>query len=202
MFITFEGVDGCGKTTQLKLVKEYLESKGRKVITLREPGGTEFSEKIREILLFSKDNINSIAELMLFESARSNLVEYVIKPALADGVIVLSDRFYDSTTAYQGYGRGLDLEQVNACNMIATGGLKPDLTFYLEVPLEVAKSRSHDRVQDRIESAGDEFFNKVTSGFRAIAASEPERFVVIDSSGDLCVTNAKIMEIISSKMGE
>ncbi len=200
MFITFEGIDGCGKTTQLQLLKEYLEDKGYQVVMIREPGGTDFSEKIRDILLYSKDNISPIAELMLFESARANLVENVIKPALAEGKIVLSDRFYDSTTAYQGYGRGLDLEKVKSCNIFATNGLKPDLTFYLEVPLNIAHTRSHKRVYDRIESAGDNFFQRVIDGFRAIAESEPERFVIIDSTDELEVTRQRILEEIMKRI--
>lgn len=200
MFITFEGIDGCGKTTQLQLLKEYLEDKGYQVVMIREPGGTDFSEKIRDILLYSKDNISPIAELMLFESARANLVENVIKPALAEGKIVLSDRFYDSTTAYQGYGRGLDLDKVKSCNIFATNGLKPDLTFYLEVPLNIAHTRSHKRVYDRIESAGDNFFQRVIDGFRAIAESEPERFVIIDSTDELEVTRQRILEEIMKRI--
>lgn len=193
MFITFEGIDGCGKTTQIKLLCQYLVKKGLNVITLREPGGTDFSEKIRELLLNSKHKIATRAELMLFEAARAHLVENVIKPALSDGKIVICDRFYDSTTAYQAFGRDLPLEDVNFCNMFATGGLKPDITFYLKITLEESKKRSHHRYFDRIEQSGDIFFRKVIEGYEFIAKSEPERFIVIDASGRREETSSKII---------
>lgn len=202
MFITFEGIDGCGKTTQLKVLKDYLEKRGRKAVTLREPGGTDFSEKIREILLYSKDAISARAELLLFEAARANLVETVIKPELAGGNIVLCDRFYDSTTAYQGYGRGLPLDEINKCNTIATGGLKPNLTFFLNLSLEESKIRSHNRYQDRIEKAGDAFFERVLAGFKTIAAQEPERFHIIDAHGSVEETAKIIQEIVSAVSGD
>lgn len=196
MLITFEGIDGCGKTTQIRLLKDYLESNGRKVVTLREPGGTDFSEKIRDLLLHSKDHISPRAELLLFESARAHLVETVIKPALADGAIVLCDRFYDSTTAYQGYGRGISLDEVDTCNMTATSGLKPNITFYLKLDLNESKQRSKHRKQDRIEQAGDDFFEKVVEGFGKIAEAEPERVVVVDARGNIESTSIKIKEYV------
>lgn len=185
MLITFEGIDGCGKSTQLQLIGDLLESRGLKVHRLREPGGTEFSESIREILLSSKNKINDIAELLLFEAARSNLVESFIKPALSRDEYVLCDRFYDSTTAYQGYGRQIDLNIIKQCNEIATGGLKPNLTFYLKISLKNAKLRAGNREKDRIEKAGDEFFKRVFLGFEEIAASEPIRVKIIDAEGNL-----------------
>ena len=185
MLITFEGIDGCGKSTQLQLIGDLLESQGLKVHRLREPGGTEFSESIREILLSSKNKINDVAELLLFEAARSNLVESFIKPALSRDEYVLCDRFYDSTTAYQGYGRQIDLNIIKQCNEIATGGLKPNLTFYLKISLKNAKLRAGNREKDRIEKAGDEFFKRVFRGFEEIAASEPIRVKIIDAEGNL-----------------
>lgn len=198
MLITFEGIDGCGKTTQLKKLKEYLESLGKSVIMLREPGGTDFSEKIREILLYSRDAISARAELLLFESARAHLVETVIKPALGEGKIVLCDRFFDSTTAYQGYGRGLDLGEIKQCNLIATGGLVPNATFFLNLSLEQSKIRSHNRYQDRMEKAGDAFFERVIEGFSKIAQNEPDRFFIIDASGTVEHTSNRINEIVKN----
>ncbi len=200
MLITFEGIDGCGKTTQLRWLREFLESLGRKVRTLREPGGSELSERIRDILLFTKENVAPRAELLLFEAARAQLVETLILPALAAGEIVLCDRFYDSTTAYQGYGRGLPLDEIAECNKIATQSLKPDLTFFLDLSLEESKNRSHNRHQDRIEQAGDEFFEKVLAGFHKIAEQSPERFHIIDASGTSRETSAKIIEIVKAKL--
>lgn len=196
MFITFEGIDGCGKSTQLILLKETLEQKGFKVITLREPGGTQLSEQIREILLSNKSQINDIAELLLFQAARANLVENVIKPALENDIFVLCDRFYDSTTAYQGYGRMIDLDIVKTCNIIAVNGLKPDLTFYLKLPLEIAKERSNKRDLDRIENAGDSFYKRVLLGYELIAAEEPERIKIICSNGTIENTKNEILKNI------
>jgi dTMP kinase len=131
---------------------------------------------------------------LLFEAARAHLVEYVIKPALRKGKVILSDRFYDSTTAYQGYGRQIDLDFVNQCNLMATGGLKPDMTFYLDIPLEEAQKRSNERIPDRIEKSGDDFFQRVIDGFREIARNEPGRVIQIDAMGDLKNTHELIKE--------
>ena len=200
MFITFEGIDGCGKTTQIARLEEYLTKAGKEVIKLREPGGTAFSETIRGILLESKENISAFSELLLFNSARANLVETVIRPALAKGTYVLCDRFFDSTTAYQGYGRGLDIGYVRQCNEFATQGLQPDLTFYLRVSLDVAHNRSkHRSAPDRIEKSGDEFFRRVIGGFDHLAETNPERIVVIDSSSAIEHTSGLIVEHINSK---
>ena len=200
MFITFEGIDGCGKTTQLRKLKEYLESVGYDVVALREPGGTVLSEKIREFLLYSDDSIAARAELMLFEAARAQLIESIIKPALNSNKIVISDRFYDSTTAYQGYGRGLAIEQIIKCNLFATDNIKPDITFFLDVSLEESKSRSHNRYQDRIEKAGDLFFERVIEGFKNIAIDEPDRFIIIDAKGSAEETSELILEQIKQRL--
>ncbi len=192
MLITFEGIDGSGKTTQLRLLKEYLEERGRKVIAIREPGGTVFSENIRELLLYSEENISPRAELLLFESARAHLVETLIKPAIEEGSIVLCDRFYDSTMAYQGYGRGIPLEEVKSCNMTATGGLVPTLTFYLKLDLDESRQRAKYRQHDRIEQSGNDFFERVIEGFAKIAEAEPRRIIVIDASGSIGATSIAI----------
>lgn len=185
MFITFEGIDGSGKTTQIRLVEEYFSAKGFDVVCLREPGGTELSEKIREMLLSEKNHISSIAELMLFEAARADLTEKVIRPALEKGKVVLCDRFYDSTTAYQGFGRQMDLSSVRAFNMFATANLEPDLTFYLKLSLDESRKRAKDSPRDRMENSGDAFFHRVINGFSEIAKAEPERFKIVDASGSV-----------------
>ena len=150
MFITFEGIDACGKSTQIKLLSKYLTDKGIENILIREPGGTPFSEELRQILLNSIDDINIISEMMLFEAARADLTEKVIKPALDKDVYVLCDRFYDSTTAYQGYGRGLPVEELERLHLIATSSLKPDKTIFLDISLELAKKLSGMKNPDRM----------------------------------------------------
>lgn len=201
MFITFEGIDGCGKSTHLRLLAEYIEKQGKKVVKLREPGGTDLSEDIRKLLLYGKKDINPISELLLFEAARANLVEKVIKPALAEGSFVLCDRFYDSTVAYQGYGRGLNLDDINLCNRIATQSLKPHLTFYLEIPLDHVNKRIQRKNLDRMEREGEEFFEKVIFGFQQIAELEPERFIKINSLGSIEHTRKKILKYFNERIG-
>ncbi len=196
MFITFEGIDGSGKTTQIGLLSEYFEKQGKKVIVLREPGGTPFSESIREILLHSKENISPLSELFLFNAARANLVENVIKPALEKSEVVICDRFYDSTTAYQGYGRGLPVDDVMYCNMMATESLIPDLTFYIDIPLDMSHERNHKKIHDRMESSGDDFFKKVIVGFNELADSYPDRIKRISGTGSVIETHTKIINII------
>ncbi|MBM2817080.1 MAG: dTMP kinase [Ignavibacteria bacterium] len=182
MLISFEGIDNSGKTTQIAMLDKYLHGKQIETLILREPGGTEVSEHIRNILLMPNRNIHPIAELLLFAAARRELVEKLIKPALNRGKVVVCDRYYDSTTAYQGWGRGIPMKEVQYCNEIATSGIKPDITFYLDIPLEISKERHNGRNADRMEASGDEFFTKVIDGFRSIAASEPERIITIDGS--------------------
>ena len=182
MFITFEGIDGCGKSTQLNLLKEYLIENKFEVITTREPGGTELSEQIRSILLGVHNVINPLTELLLFEAARAHLVETVIKPALAQNIIVLSDRFFDSTVAYQGYGRGLCIEKINYLNNLAVNGVIPNLTFFLDIPTETSFERRHKKEFDRIENMDYNFFQNVINGFRKIAELEPKRIITIDAS--------------------
>lgn len=198
MFITFEGIDGSGKTTQLNLVAQYLEKQGHEVLKIREPGGTDFSEIIRDMLLNHKTKINPISELFLFEAARADLCEKVIKPALAKNIFVLSDRFFDSTTAYQGYGRKLNIKDVERINKFATSGLKPDLTFFLDISMNLSKKRTARRPLDRMESAGEEFFERVISGFKIMAENDPRRIKVICSDDDLMNVHNKIIEIIKN----
>ena len=184
VFITFEGIDGCGKSTQTSMCKTWLEELGRTVLLVREPGGTKIGERIRELLLDKKNSsMAPLTELFLFEAARAQIVEEVIKPALSEGKIVICDRFFDSSYAYQGCARGLGPEMVSRLNMDATGGLAPDITFFLDISVEGAIKRRNVRGEekDRIESAGDAFQEKVRQGFIR-AASEDGRIVTVDAS--------------------
>ena len=183
LFITFEGIDGCGKSTQTGLCKTWLEEQGRQVLLVREPGGTKIGEKIRSLLL-DKENgaMAPMTELFLFEAARAQIVEETIKPALSEGKVVICDRFFDSSVAYQGCARGLGAEMVSRLNMDATGGLAPDITFFLDISVEEAVKRRNARgeAKDRIESAGDSFQEKVREGF-ILAASNDKRIVTVDA---------------------
>lgn len=184
MFISFEGIDGSGKSTQLMMLREWLESHGHRVVTVREPGATLLSESIREILLSNRQSITPTAELLLFSAARTQLVETVIRPALEKGEVVLCDRYVDSTTAYQGYGRRLDLREVTLCNSLATQGVMPSVTFFIDVPYDEAQLRMQFHPAagepDRMERSGREFFDRVRDGYHAIARNEPDRFVIIN----------------------
>lgn len=189
-FITFEGGEGCGKSTQVKRLKAALEAEGLEVVLTREPGGTWLSERIRTLI---KDQFEDPpcdrAELLLFLAARAQLVKTVIRPALERGAWVVSDRFSDSTLAYQGYGRGLPLEVIDIANSFACDRLKPDLTFLLNVEPEVASARLRNReattqtTADRIERAGGEFHQRLARGFQELAKAEPWRIVGIDANG-------------------
>jgi len=185
MFITFEGIDGSGKTTQIKLLEEYLTSKGKEVVVLREPGGSFFSEKIRELVLSNEFQLNPQTELLLFNAARSELTEKVIIPLLKENKVVLCDRYYDSTMAYQGYGRGLKKKDVYNCNQIGSLCVIPYRTYYFRISVaEAIQRRSHLR-NDRIENESLDFFRKVVDGFDEIANNEPERIVVIDATQNI-----------------
>ena len=203
VFITFEGLDKVGKSTQVERVVEWLRSEIRPVTLVREPGSTEISERIREILL-DKDHAGKIApltELLLYNSARAQLVDEIIRPALERGEIVVADRFYDSTTAYQGYGRGLDIDTINMINMAATGGLVPDLTVLLTIgPLEQVVN-NHRRFKassgdDRLERESLEFRERVRLGYLSIAEGEATRFLVVDAEDSIENISAKIRERI------
>jgi len=191
MFITFEGIDLSGKSTQAQLLagrlREQRSSTGALPVVrlIREPGGTPISERLREILLDRKNTeMNPWAELFLFSAARAQLVSEVIRPALARGEIVVCDRFYDSSTAYQGHGRGLDLETVRRINRAATGGTDPELTIVVDIPVEeIARRRSAAGLgTDRMESAGREFYERVRKGYAEIMNREPHRVVTVDGS--------------------
>ena len=195
LFITFEGGDGCGKTTQINLLDEYLRDKGYKTLLTREPGSKGLGVKLREILLNYDGEVSPVCESFLFLADRAQHVDCIIKPALDEGVIVLCDRHTDSTVAYQGYGRGLDLEQIHKLNKIATSGLKPDLTIVLDVDVETSQKRVGSE-KDRMESAGIEFFERVRQGFLEIAKQEPERVKVVDSTQSIQEIHQEILELV------
>ena len=189
-FITFEGGECCGKSTQVRRLKDALEKEGIEVVLTREPGGTWLSEQIRTLIKDQDEDAPcDRAELLLFLAARAQLVKNVIRPALARGAWVVSDRFSDSTLAHQGYGRGLSLEVISIANEFACEGLKPDLTILLSVDPDVAASRMVGRTaatnvpEDRIEKAGGEFHARLRKGFAEIAKSEPWRVVTVDANG-------------------
>ncbi|HEX5467928.1 MAG TPA: dTMP kinase [Gaiellaceae bacterium] len=182
MFITFEGVDGSGKSTQARLLAERLRGDGYEVVGTREPGGTKVGERIRELLLGS-DQVAPWAEAMLFSAARAQLVDEVIRPALARGAHVVCDRYIDSSLAYQGLARGLGVERVLEVNLAVTGSLLPDRTFLLVLPGDVAAKR-RGQSPDRMEREGDEFAAEVDRAYREIAEVFPERVVVLDGMED------------------
>lgn len=196
LFITFEGADGCGKTTQIKLLDEYLRAKGYQTLLTREPGSKGLGEKLREILLNYDREVSPVAESFLFLADRAQHIDCIIKPALEKGTIVLCDRHTDSTLAYQGYGRGLDLEEIRKLNKIATSGLTPDLTIVLDVDIETSQARVGAE-KDRMESAGIEFFQRVRNGFLEIAKQEPERVKVINSADSIENIHKKVVELVA-----
>jgi dTMP kinase len=199
LFVTFEGIDGCGKSTQMANACRYLRAQGYSVSRLREPGSTPAAERIRNILLDPKSSLSDIAELLLYEAARAEIVAREIRPALAAGHIVLCDRFFDSTTAYQGYGRKLDIRMVRRLHRIAVGDVVPDLTLVLDVNLNTAYARRGKR-PDRLESQSRAFFNRVRRGFLEIAAREPRRVKVIDSSRPINDVFADIARYLKQRL--
>ncbi len=199
LFITFEGVEGAGKSTQIRRLAASLEEEGVSVLVTREPGGTQISERIRELLLERRHHkMVSTTELLLYAAARSQHVVESIVPALEEGQTVISDRFGDATTAYQGHGRGLDLELINRLNRVATGGLVPDLTIVLDVPVKVGlgRARRRRRRMDRLEIENLEFHQRVREGYLAIAKEEPQRVVVINSRRNPKRVHNEIRELV------
>jgi dTMP kinase len=203
MFITFEGLDQSGKTTQAHLLVDRLKKSGKEVLFFREPGGTELSERIRDILLDHKHTSMTLkAEMFLFSAARAQLVSEVIRPALQKGIIVICDRFHDSTTAYQGYGRGIDLEEVRHVNASAIGGTIPDLTLFLDIEVdEVLRRRNAAGFSaDRMESSGIQFYERVRKGYHSIAAEEKGRLIVLDGTESAEEIHQHIWNIIQSRL--
>lgn len=204
LFITFEGVDGSGKTTQIERLKRYLIRRGLACVVTREPGGPPISEKVRKILLDpNHQKFNPWTELLLYEAARAQHVDEVIKPLLRKGTIVLCDRFNDATLAYQGYGRGLDLSLIRRLNRLASQGIEPDLTILLDCPLKLGlkRARQRNRVsknekEGRFEREKTPFHRRVREGYLEIARREPRRIKVIDTQGGVEKVFEKIREIV------
>ena len=181
LFITFEGADGCGKTTQLKLLAEDLMMRGYDVVITREPGAKGLGEKIREILLNYDGDVSDRCESFLFLADRAQHNDMIVNPAIETGKIVLCDRHTDSSVAYQGYGRGLPVERIKMLNELAVNGRHPDLTIVFDIDVETSMSRVGDE-KDRLESAGMEFFNRVRNGYLEIAKQEPQRVKVLNAA--------------------
>jgi len=198
-FITFEGVDCCGKTTQIDLLSNYLSKHNQKSIIVREPGGTLISEKIRNILLDKNNFINSNTETLLFLSARSQLVNEIINNNINNDNFVLCDRYTDSTLAYQGYGRGIDKKQIDILNEFATSGLNPDLTFVFNLNLEESLNRMKQKKNiDRIEQSGKFFLDDVSKGYLEISKRDSSRYKVIDcNSKSINTIHKEIISIIN-----
>ncbi len=181
LFLTFEGGEGSGKSTQSLLLCDHILAKGRTALLLREPGGTPLGERLRQAILFRKEPISAEAELLLFLAARAEIVRSVIRPALANGSAVICDRFSDSTLAYQGYGRGLDLESVRRLDAFATGGLVPDLTLLLDLPVEAGIARKSGAI-DAFEAEDAAFHERVRRGYLELAGNDRGRWLVLDAA--------------------
>lgn len=198
--IVFEGVEGCGKTSQMQLCQEWLQSLGVSVVVTREPGGTELGLHLRRLLLEKAENqpIAELTELLLYAADRAQHVEQELKPNLAAGKYVLCDRYTDSTTAYQGYGRGLSIQLINQLNSIATAGLESDLTIWLDVDVEVglARKRSLKEEFDRIEQEAEAFHQRVQQGYAQLAASHPSRIVRVDGNSSKVEVGRVIQEVL------
>jgi dTMP kinase len=184
LFITVEGIDGSGKSTQIDLMKDYIQGKGFDVVLTREPGGTKISEKIRAIILdLENSEMGAITEMLLYAAARAQLVSEIIKPAIENGKIVICDRFIDSSYVYQGFGRGIDLDIIKNVNDEAMGGIVPNITFFFDVNPEIAlKRRISATGMDRIEKEKMEFHFRVYSGYKKLASLYPQRIKLIDGS--------------------
>lgn len=203
MFITFEGIDFSGKSTQIHLLEQRLRERGESVLLVREPGGTVISEKIRAILLDrTHDAMDDVTEFLLFSASRSQLVHEEILPALTSGVHVIADRFHDSSTAYQGYGRGLDIQAIESVHRIATHGLMPDLTFFIDIPVDESFERRNtpERVIDRMEAADRDFFERIRAGYLLLAKEHDTRFVRIDGMMPITDIADTIWKIINDRL--
>jgi dTMP kinase len=202
-FITFEGIDFCGKTTQAKKLAKYLKAKGHDTILMREPGGEKISEKIRKVLLSEKNQeITPLTELLLYIASRAQLTQRVILPSLAQEKIVICDRYSDSTLAYQGYGRGLNKNMIKYLNQVSSSGLYPDLTILLDVPVEVSLKRKAKEAKnkggDRLEREKIEFHRKVRDGYLKIAKRNKKRIKIVDGRGNIESTWQKVKSVVDS----
>ncbi|HEX9961203.1 MAG TPA: dTMP kinase [Pyrinomonadaceae bacterium] len=200
-FITFEGIDGSGKSTQARLLTGELRLKGYNVLPTMEPGGTPLGRRLRGAFLETEETVAPLAELLLFAADRAQHVEFLVKPALEEGKIVVSDRFADATVAYQGAGRGFPEQIISQIVSLATGGLKPDLTLFFDLPIEKAilraKSRNDDEtVRNRMDSETNDFYKRVRDAYLKISEKEAERFRVVEASGSVEEIRARVMEIV------
>lgn len=199
LFITFEGSEGCGKSTQAKALWRKISRLGIPAVLTQEPGGTALGNELRLTLKERRqDEISPLAELLLFAACRIQLVTEVIRPSLQQGKIVICDRFADSTLAYQGYGRGLDLETIKEINNLATQNIKPNLTILLDIPTQKGLGRKQDKMNDRFEAEGLAFHNRVRDGYLKLASEEPERWLVIDAT----LPRARIGKIIWDRVNQ
>lgn len=200
MFISMEGPEGSGKSTQIKLLAEYFFERGYQVITTREPGGTPIGDQIRDVLHDTANTVMSpTAEVLLYSASRAQLVAEIIRPALATGLVVLCDRYADSTMAYQGFGRGLDREMLAALTVVATGGLVPDLTILLDLDVVrgLARRRDEGEEMNRLDLEAVGFHERVRQGYHALAAADPARWVRIDADRPVSVVQAGIRQVVS-----
>ncbi len=205
MFITFEGPDGSGKSTQIGRLAEGLRAAGRDVLQTREPGGTTIGEQIRHVLHdLANTTMQPRAELLLYSAARAQLVGEVIRPHLERGGLVLSDRFFDSSLAYQGYGHGLDLDLLRSIQTFATGGLRPDLTLFFDIEAEAGlRRRQHGAGEwNRLDAYALEFHKRVRDGYLALASSEPARWVRLDASQSVEALAADVWSVVSARLAE
>jgi len=200
LLLTFEGIDGSGKSTQARLLRDRLRAAGYETLLVREPGGTDFSERVRSLLLDSSLNVQPFAELLLFSAARAQLVAERIRPALEAGHIVICDRFYDSTTAYQGAGRGVaEPEWLRAFHRRVTDDLVPDRTYLVEVDVETAQRRRDDEGEaDRMEAAGAAFYERVAAAYTELAEAQPERILRLDGHRSIDELEARVWEDVRS----
>ena len=200
--ITFEGIDGSGKSTQMRMLVGELRLREYDVLTTREPGGTPLGKRLREAFLETEENVDPLAELLLFAADRAQHVNFLINPAIKEGKIVLSDRFADATYAYQGAGRGFPRETVNQVIALATSGLKPDLTLFFDLPVEVSLSRAKsspdkDRTNNRMDSETSEFYERVRDAYLEISKNEPERFKIVDANRSIEMIQADVVKIVT-----
>ena len=206
-FITFEGIDGSGKSTQVRMLTSELRVRGLSVLQTMEPGGTPLGRRLREAFLETEENVAPLAELLLFAADRAQHVNFLVKPALEEGKIVVSDRYSDATFAYQGAGRGFPETTVKQIIELATSGLKPDLTLFFDLPIEKALSRTNDRNEsgerkNRMDKETAGFYERVRGAYLKIAEGEPERFRVIDASGSTDEIKKLVLKIVSEFLDE
>lgn len=202
-FITFEGIDGSGKSTQLRLLAGDLRVSGFDVLTTFQPGGTPLGRRLREAFLETEENVHPMAELLLFAADRAQHVNFLIKPALSEGRIVVSDRYADATAAYQGAGRGFDEKTISQVIKLATGGLKPDLTLFFDIPIEKAILRANARTdnetvknKNRMDAETTDFYERVRRAYLVIAEKEPKRFKIIEAGGSIEEVHQKVSEVV------